>query len=293
MKSFFKRLWPKSLAEQMIALMLITLFGAQIIGFAIFTDERRLAVRSVMRQQILTRTASVARLLKSTPKALHQNVVDSATTRRLRFQLAGESSLPQAERSPAEELLFIRLSALLGKDGGDLRLKIMEEGGFSFWRSGRRFRSRHHDNDDDDDERHERRHGPRFPPMGLGISLKLAPDSWLNVTTLFRFPGLAWTSASHISLMLTALVLALVLIFMVRRVTRPMAHLATAADRLGRGEEVDPIPEKGPPIYAPRSRPLTAWVNGWTGSSGTAPRWWPPSPMICERPSPRCACGPK
>jgi signal transduction histidine kinase len=37
-----------------------------------------------------------------------------------------------------------------------------------------------------------------------------------------------------------------IVIFMVRRLTRPMAALAAAAERLGRGEAVPPVPERGP-----------------------------------------------
>jgi signal transduction histidine kinase len=255
-KRFLKRFWPKSLAGQMIALMVLTLFGAQIIGFAIFSDERRLALRSVMREQVLTRTASVVRLLRDTPPALHQNVVDSASTRRLRFELARESSLAPAKRSATEEILFARLSGLLGKEKGDLRLKVLDDNGFPFWRPRRRWRGFDDDDDDNDDGHHRERrhmgpfgggeHGPRVPPMGLRISVSLPGDNWLNVATLVPARDPAWRFPTHFSLIATALVLALILVFMVRRVTRPMARLAAAADRLGRGEALDPVPEKGP-----------------------------------------------
>jgi signal transduction histidine kinase len=43
-----------------------------------------------------------------------------------------------------------------------------------------------------------------------------------------------------------AVALSVIVIFMVRRLTRPMARLAVAAERLGRGEAVPPVPEWGP-----------------------------------------------
>jgi signal transduction histidine kinase len=43
-----------------------------------------------------------------------------------------------------------------------------------------------------------------------------------------------------------AVALFVIVTFMVRRLTRPMAELAVAAERLGRGEAVPPVPERGP-----------------------------------------------
>ena len=60
MKDFVKRWQPKSLAGQMIALLLITLVLAQIVSFMIFADERRLALKAAAREQVLSRTASMA-----------------------------------------------------------------------------------------------------------------------------------------------------------------------------------------------------------------------------------------
>jgi signal transduction histidine kinase len=37
-----------------------------------------------------------------------------------------------------------------------------------------------------------------------------------------------------------------IVVLMIRRMTRPMADLAAAAERLGRGEAVPPVPERGP-----------------------------------------------
>ena len=44
-----------------------------------------------------------------------------------------------------------------------------------------------------------------------------------------------------------ALLIALIVVLMVRRIARPMTQLASAADRLGRGEDIPPLPAEGPP----------------------------------------------
>jgi hypothetical protein len=66
-----RRLWPRRLAGQLIALLLLALILAQAATFVIFVDERRAAVRTAERKQILERTASIVRLLESSPPALH------------------------------------------------------------------------------------------------------------------------------------------------------------------------------------------------------------------------------
>jgi signal transduction histidine kinase len=40
--------------------------------------------------------------------------------------------------------------------------------------------------------------------------------------------------------------ISVIVVLMIRRMTRPMADLAAAAERLGRGEAVPPVPERGP-----------------------------------------------
>ena len=43
-----------------------------------------------------------------------------------------------------------------------------------------------------------------------------------------------------------AVAISVIVALMIRRMTRPMANLAAAAERLGRGETVPPVPERGP-----------------------------------------------
>jgi signal transduction histidine kinase len=55
-----------------------------------------------------------------------------------------------------------------------------------------------------------------------------------------------WTPATLLAIAVTAAALSLIVTLMVRRITRPMAELAAAAERLGRGETVPAIAERGP-----------------------------------------------
>ena len=88
-----RRLLPSSLAGQLIALLVLALVVVQAISLAVFVDQRRHAVRIVVREQVLARTAAVVRLLIDTPRAQQSRVVESASSPRLRFWLAEESAV--------------------------------------------------------------------------------------------------------------------------------------------------------------------------------------------------------
>ena len=92
-----RRLWPTRLAGQLIALLLLALILAQAISLWIFLDERRVAVQSANRLQILSRTASIVRLLEDTPAALHEQILRTASTSLLRFWLADASAVDSAD----------------------------------------------------------------------------------------------------------------------------------------------------------------------------------------------------
>jgi signal transduction histidine kinase len=76
--------------------------------------------------------------------------------------------------------------------------------------------------------------------------VRLADGRWLNAMSLGRPPPPFWEGPSLLSIGLTALILCGLMIFMVRRITRPLAQLAVAADRFGRGEAGPPLAEYGP-----------------------------------------------
>jgi signal transduction histidine kinase len=80
----------------------------------------------------------------------------------------------------------------------------------------------------------------------LLISAHLEDGRWLNVGLSVPEPSPRWALPSLLSMGVMAVALSLIVMFMVRRITRPMAQLAAAAEGLGRGEAVTPLLEQGP-----------------------------------------------
>jgi signal transduction histidine kinase len=251
--AWLRRLWPRRLAGQMIALLLLALVLAQAVSFLIFADERWSALRTSERKHILARTASIVRLIESTPPALHEQIARTASSRQLRFWLS-EQSVVTAEEADGDSWLRRRLVGMLD-DGLTREVLIrLQDGDDHFWSSGG-------DRDeeaareatlgaiaraDEVDGEHRGRWRHHGPPADLLISTRLNDGRWLNSGLAVPDPPPRWTLPTLLALAVTALALSLIVIVMVRRITRPMAALAAAAERLGRGESVPALSESGP-----------------------------------------------
>lgn len=237
MIGWLKRLWPKRLAGQMIALLLLSLVLAQIVTLAIFADERQFAIRAADRTQLLGRTVSVMRLLENTPPSLHPQILTSASGPRVRFWLARESAV-DTDEDHEHRYHFVgrRLAELLG-ERADRDVRITFEDDDHRWRRWWR--------DDDDDDRPRHRDRRRWP-LSVLVSMQLTDGRWLNLESGLAPPSIGWKLPALTWLGLMALALSTVVIVMIRRITRPMAALADAAERTGRGETIDPLPEVGP-----------------------------------------------
>ncbi len=66
------------------------------------------------------------------------------------------------------------------------------------------------------------------------------------------------TAGYYTALVITILIFAFVALFVARRISRPLRHLAKSAERLGRGEELESLPEKVRTTFAAPSRRSTA-----------------------------------
>jgi hypothetical protein len=85
------------------------------------------------------------------------------------------------------------------------------------------------------------------PPRGsFGVSLRLPDGPWLNLRVELQ-PPRPWHSETFLAAFaLMTLAAALLTLWAVRRLTRPVRDLAQAADRLGRDVNAPPLPETGP-----------------------------------------------
>jgi len=235
-----RRLVPKSLAGQLIAILLLALVGGHVLTLIIFSDERREVVEETNRRQALTRIVAVVRLLNATPENLHERVIDSASTPLLQFSL-GQQPVEQiiaAHRRDAK--MANALAARLGPLAEAVMVQSRDRDFLGRWWR----KDREEDDHDTHSNMRESMHPLRNPDLQL--SIKTANGIWLNVGTAIATYRPDWAIHTLMALVISSLVVIVIVGLAVRRMTRPLRKLAIAAEGLGRGEAVSDLPVEGP-----------------------------------------------
>ena len=161
------------------------------------------------------------RLLRDTPPALHSAIIAAASTDEARFALSREPLVGRTEAGDGADAFARDLSIALGVAPGRVNVAPLQH-------------AQPHEYDHDDGGVH-----------WFAASMSIGGGHWLNVTE--RPPVVPpWGLTFVLLFMLSALAVAGVAVLMGLWISKPLKSLAAAEDRLGRGEEVDDLPETGP-----------------------------------------------
>nr|WP_246414101.1 ATP-binding protein [Martelella radicis] len=216
---------------------------AQALTLWLFVDQRALAVRSALAIEAADRAGSTARLLEDAPQDLRSEILQAASSSLVRFTI-GQTPLVSSEAGNAPNWIERRIRAVFATDDPrTIRVDLHTDQPRPPPRAGPVPGA---------GQMHgmgQMRPPPGQPPVSataLDLSIALADGSWLNVTSRFRDPPYQWVWSEALPFALTAGFLAVVLWFALSRLTGPLRRLAAAADRLGRGEDVEPIAATGP-----------------------------------------------
>ncbi|CAM3550930.1 ATP-binding protein [Thalassospira profundimaris] len=280
-RRLIKRLWPQSLTAQLVCLLLGAIILTHIVLGVMLAEERRDAVASERRGYALSRVAAISRILTTTPRDNWADVLRVAQSPQNRLRLVPESDVVSGDGF-ASDTLSQRLNEALDLETGvPARVEILSED--ECWTERKTLRREkdaflerdrmersghdddHHDRDDDrDDDRRapwSLRYLDRFdcdtsPVMRLVVPIRILgpdgeptgtePDVWLEAMIggvvsppWFVFDNLLRVLAS-------GLVIAVIAFFLARRISRSWDVLTQAADRVGRGDYPEPVPETGP-----------------------------------------------
>ncbi|WP_319517429.1 ATP-binding protein [uncultured Martelella sp.] len=241
-----RRLLPRTLRGQIIALIVLALALAQALTLWLFVDQRALAVRSALAIEAADRAGSTARLLEDAPAALRPEILQAASSSLVQFTVSETPSVTSTTgRAPSWIERRIR-TVLSSDDPRTIRVDLRTDqngprpppGPAPGFGPG----GMHHMGQ-------MRPQSPQQPPVSavkLDLSIALDDGSWLNVTSRFRDPPYQWVWSEALPFAITAGLLAAVLWVALSRLIGPLRTLGTAADRLGRGEDIEPIAPKGP-----------------------------------------------
>ncbi len=252
MKGFI-RLLPTSLTGQMVAVVAIALIGSVMISVLVLGSAYNRVVVGVKQNAIVQRVVTMVDLLEVSPEELHQSIVRAANSRNERVRIDPRSAVKRHTPSSSEKRLLTQLETLLSseyKNRVNLLLKRKE---------ARKPKHVNHDWQDKQvspmpdkfrqkpPERFQEKGYWRRPPLEvMKVSVQLNNGQWLNVISEApRLPSLL-VGQTLLFLTLSLLFVILAVIFMLRRIVRPMKKLASAANSLGKGEQVEPLEVSGP-----------------------------------------------
>ncbi|MFD0892200.1 HAMP domain-containing protein [Luteolibacter ambystomatis] len=239
-----RRFWMRSLTGQLIALMLFTLLLSQVVFYFINNDERDRSMRNVRQEEFIARAMAVARLIGTTDPIQHGEVIGAANTPVVRYWLSGkEPGDPMEWQQAARKRVLRALPTIHEITAYDDQTEYPPNPRLS-------------------ESDVPLQPGPRWTLVtrgtggqaahlldleawnGFGLASEAKPGLWLNAVYAKAEPT-TLSRRYYVMLGVAALVLSGIAILAARRVGRPLRHLTVAAERLGRGEEIVPVPEAG------------------------------------------------
>ncbi len=211
-----RRLWPRSLAGQTAILLVMALTVVQAGGLVIHAMDRLDLQRLAQTHDIALRTITLYRAVAMAPLEQRAEVAHA-------FDVSNDSSARLAAGPPADRI-EPTAPPLERQLRADMLLVPMPMA--------------------------QRPHDEVFlggPEAGrLVMGLQLSDGRWLNITSPMPQPR-PWDSTTFLIAFLGMTVAAAGLtVWAVRRLIRPVATLAAAADALGRDVNAPPLPETGP-----------------------------------------------
>ena len=237
MSAFLKTF--QGLRAQLLIPLIAALILAQGISLALFVDERRQAVRMALGGEIAGRIANLVRLLEATTNDVEPAILQSASSPFARFSLDDAASI-----TGRDERFERRMVAIIRSDLTEADRPVRA---FIDHSPGRTERQRPFPNMPDRIRyMHRRHHSGRGNHMALSVSVALDDGRWLNAQYSFHRPPLQTAWPSMIATMLAGIGIFVVVVWAVQRISRPMRVLASNADRLGRGDNPEPLATEGP-----------------------------------------------
>ncbi len=227
-----KRLWPRKLRAQFALLLASALILANVMAFVLLVADRVRFSREAFDDVVASELAALVNVIETVPEHRVRSVLRRVGNRGARVEILPEPVIDATGASERERAIASEISASL--DGREVRVSLTRSAPPGFGRPGR-----------------EGGHGHSPPPHGpprvvIALPVTVSGESaWLNVVAL---QGRVGPIGFHALFMGLVLSLAAVLgggLWFLRRMTRPLGMLQSAAEAAGRGDRAARVPEDG------------------------------------------------
>jgi signal transduction histidine kinase len=238
-----RRLWPKTLVGQLILVMLLAVGLSQAVTLIIYRLERARTVRGVIAEECMGRAVSAYRLAEGTPPARRTETLNAIETPLTRYWITDAPVASTAEWQRQARAHLLEPISASGKHSSSSSLfsseAMLDQVSDAPWKvlpAGTWLLQ-------------QPIHVLDLAAWnGFGFSMQLDENSWLNMA--YAKPGslmpASLTPGYYTALVITIVIFACVALFLARRISRPLRHLAKSAEHLGRGEELEMLHEEGP-----------------------------------------------
>ncbi|MBR2691954.1 MAG: HAMP domain-containing protein [Aquamicrobium sp.] len=246
--------WGKSLAAQIIWLMLPILLVAQIVGFVVTADERATELREMAQDEFVVRTTTAILAIETMPGAYQDALVGVMDTNYSRFWLSqeGPGDLDAWSRDA-----WRRLQQPLSQNGsqGSGPLDVPGAKGVDWGETDSTALKSVNSVANARWEPIELKTGAKTTQAqiasleghcGAGLAAQMPDGRWLNAACYKPPKTFLWKAPTIVTLAITTIVLSGLAVVVARRIARPMKQLTSAAESLGRCELGGHIPEEGP-----------------------------------------------
>ena len=239
------RLWPRSLAVRLSVLLILALAIAQLGLTLLLNHERDSFVEEMLHSQAFNQAVTLTRLLNERDASETESLLSAFQSRRSCVSVG--TGAPAGTMSSEEQQLAFTLETMLhGNQAGAPAVHIVADidphAACERTADGGTPVIEHEDDslgggDSDEDGDYA---------AALVMDVPLLDGRWLRFVTAIDLSTESASRLSLISLLVSSLAVAIVTVWVVRSQTASLRALASASDRFGRSETVEPLPIRGP-----------------------------------------------
>lgn len=218
-----RHLLPLTLAGQLGTLLLCGIVAAHLFSLAILSNESTDLFRAADRSQAVDRIGSLVKVLELVPQNYSSELVQSSSSSDHQFTITSQVN-PADKMNEAETQLAQELRKRLDPRQYIIRVNML----------GR-----------EDSQIFSPAHLFKQAPTKLQISVQLGDGSWLSSISVLQ-PSNQRVWRWLIPMAASGVLVLIVVASVVHWITKPLGKLAHAAERIGRGEDVQRLTAEGP-----------------------------------------------